>query len=276
MTQSSFGCKDRRGLVVYVRPKLRPIRLDLYAKELDVSVSDWVWFPAASNRTRTWSFVSVFLETLWQIVGKIRPRLGQQAASAGAGATDRGAVLMRSGEFWTVGRDGETFLLADMKGLGYLELLVQHPGSEFHALDLLAGSETFGTKAASDEILAQLRERPDVSIRTLGDAGAMLDDQAKLQYKHRLRELNAELEDLRERGDANRALTIESEIDFLTREVLRATGLGGRSRRSGSDAERARISVSRALRNAIQRISEHDGQLRDPSRRNPYRHLLQL
>ncbi len=193
--------------------------------------------------------------------GQSSTKTGQPAAIAATGPTERTATLTRSGEFWTVACDGETFLLADIKGLGYLERLLQHPGSEFHALDLLGGSETSGTEMASDEIMAQLRERPDVSVRTLGDAGAMLDDQAKLQYKHRLRELNIELENLCERGDADRAGAIESEIDFLTREVLRATGLGGRSRRSGSDAERARISVSRAIRNAIQRISEHDCQL---------------
>jgi predicted ATPase len=147
-------------------------------------------------------------------------------------------------------------LLADIKGIGYLKRLLQHPGSEFHALDLFAGGA--GTETAGDEVVAQLRERSDVSVRALGDAGAMLDEQAKLEYKRRLRELNAELEDLRERGSADRAATLESEIDFLTREVLRATGLGGRSRRSGSDAERARLSVSRAIRSAIQRISEHN------------------
>jgi hypothetical protein len=33
-------------------------------------------------------------------------------------------------------------------------------------------------------------------------------------------------------------------------------GLGGRSRRSGSDAERARVNVQRRLRDALRRIAE--------------------
>ena len=95
-------------------------------------------------------------------------------------------------------------------------------------------------------------------MRELGDAGAMLDDQAKLQYRLRLRELAEKLEDLRERGAYERVDEVVSEIDFIQRELARAVGLGGRNRRAGSAAERARLNVTRAIKSAIEKIQEHD------------------
>src|SRR5215472_14650769 len=66
---------------------------------------------------------------------------------------------------------------------------------------------------------------------------------------------------LREGGDYQRGAKVESEIEFLTRELAQAVGLGGRDRRAGSTAERARLNVTRSIRAAIQRISEHDAEL---------------
>jgi hypothetical protein len=138
------------------------------------------------------------------------------------------------------------FSLRDTKGLTYIQRLLQHPGEEFHALDLMTGPAISASSAVdSDATVAQLRERADVSVREIGDAGEMLDEQAKLQYRRRLHELTEELEDLRERGAHARAEAVASEIDFIQHEVARAVGLGGRNRRAGSAAERARLNVTR-------------------------------
>jgi len=99
-----------------------------------------------------------------------------------------------SGEVWTIGREGARFSLRDTKGLTYIQRLLQHPGEQFYALDLLNGPGIAASSAVdSDETLAQLRERPDVTVRGIGDAGEMLDEQAKLQYRRRLHKLTEEL-----------------------------------------------------------------------------------
>jgi hypothetical protein len=59
-------------------------------------------------------------------------------------------------------------------------------------------------------------------------------------------------------GDAARVSQVELERDFIVRELSRAVGLGGRDRRAGSASERARASVTRAIRQAMTRIREHD------------------
>jgi hypothetical protein len=120
----------------------------------------------------------------------------------------------------------------------YLARLVADPGREFHALDLVAGEA-------------------GEAVRGDGDAGAMLDSRAKDAYRRRHAEIDDDLAQAADMGDAARAAQAESERDFLLRELSRAVGLGGRDRRAASASERARVSVTRALRQAIGVIAEH-------------------
>ena len=84
----------------------------------------------------------------------------------------------------------------------------------------------------------------------------MLDEQAVQSYRRRLLELREELDEAEGFADAGRADRAREEIDFLTEELARAVGLGGRDRRAGAAAERARTAVQKRLRNAIRRIEE--------------------
>ncbi len=168
----------------------------------------------------------------------------------GRAAAANGIFAVR-GEYWTLGYGGTTFPLKDVKGLSYIQRLLQHPEEEFHSLDLLSGPGSThhvesgrGTTEGTD------------TVGGLGDSGEMLDAQAKQAYKRRLRELNEELEEQRERGNHERAELVKSEIGFYNREMARAVGLGGRDRRAGSASERARLNVKRAITGALQKISE--------------------
>jgi hypothetical protein len=82
----------------------------------------------------------------------------------------------------------------------------------------------------------------------------MLDRRAKEAYRRRLAEIESDLEEARECGDAYRMEQAMAERRFLARELARAIGLGGRNRRVGSNAERARASVTLAIRRAMGRI----------------------
>lgn len=185
-----------------------------------------------------------------------------KSASHGSASTQTG-IFTRSGEYWTVGYAGATSSLRDIKGLHYIQRLLQHPGEEFHALDLLGDS---GASAVSESERIEKHESSlpaGVFFRhgLSGDAGEMLDAQAKKEYRRRLADLGQELEELRQRGDADRADELQSEIDFLKREMSHAVGLGGRDRRAGSAAERARLNVTRAVRAALEKISEQHAAL---------------
>jgi predicted ATPase len=90
------------------------------------------------------------------------------------------------------------------------------------------------------------------------DLGPILDDNAKSAYRARIRDLRQELEAARSSGREEAALRLEEELRFLTREIARAVGLFGRDRKSGSEAERARVRVTSSIKFAINKIAEND------------------
>jgi hypothetical protein len=161
-------------------------------------------------------------------------------------------VFRREGDYWSVIFDARTVRVRDLKGMRYLARLLAEPVREFHVLDLVA-AETGG---------ASLNERGSPSARAdLGHAGEMLDAQAKDAYRRRLAEIDEDIEDAHASGDELREAQADLERDFLLRELSRAVGLGGRGRRAGSASERARVGVTRAVRQAMTRIGEHHGEL---------------
>jgi hypothetical protein len=105
------------------------------------------------------------------------------------------------------------------------------------------------------------RTEPGAPPAALGDAGEMLDARAKDAYRRRLAEIDEDIDEAREVGDGDRQAQAEAERDFLVRELSRAVGRGGRDRRAGSASERARVSVTRAIRGAMDRIREHHASL---------------
>jgi tetratricopeptide (TPR) repeat protein len=178
-------------------------------------------------------------------------------------------LFSKEGEYWTVGYDPNSFRLMDSKGLGYVAHLLRHPGVEFHVLDLAGGiagrrdddeAGQFGHGLPrGDEDL----EKAGIHIGSLGDAGEMLDEQAKSAYRRRLSELREELEEAKERGNVEHAEQAEQEIDALTRELSRAVGLGGRNRRGVSASERARQSIAKTIKSVLDRIAQNDATLGD-------------
>ncbi|MDB4980492.1 MAG: regulatory protein LuxR, partial [Myxococcales bacterium] len=148
-------------------------------------------------------------------------------------------TMVLEGEYWTVtGPAGVAFRLKDSLGLQYLARLVAEPGREIHVLELVGGG-------AAD----------DAPVDT-GDAGELLDDEARDEYRRRLEDLRDTLAEAESFGDASRAAKAREEVDFLATELGRAVGLGGRARRAGSAAERARSAVQRRIKNALVRIGE--------------------
>ncbi|MBV8360129.1 MAG: hypothetical protein JO189_19650, partial [Deltaproteobacteria bacterium] len=106
-------------------------------------------------------------------------------------------IFARNGEFWTISYGGASFSLKDIKGLVYFCFLLQHPDEEFHVLDLIQGPIAGVTEGSAAEASSAAS---GLSIGRLGDAGEILDAQAKQEYRRRLGELRAELAELRERG----------------------------------------------------------------------------
>jgi hypothetical protein len=106
-------------------------------------------------------------------------------------------------------------------------------------------------------------QKAGINITGLGDAGDMLDEQAKSAYRRRLSELREELEEAKEFGNTERVEKAEAEIEALTSELSRAVGLGGRDRRAGSASDRARQSVAKTIKSVLERIAQSDAAVGD-------------
>jgi len=183
-------------------------------------------------------------EELAQLNRTLQERVAAQVveilALRGLGGT---ALFRREGEFWTVAFQGAAFRLRDSKGLHYISALLRQPGRELHSLDLAGGP--------SD----------DKAVHVGGDAGPILDPQAKAQYRARLDELEEELREAEQWNDRERVSRANEERELLAHELAAAVGLGGRDRKAASDSERARINVTRAIRSVLDRIAEHSPDL---------------
>jgi hypothetical protein len=145
------------------------------------------------------------------------------------------ATLRPEGGVWRIDFDGKCVHLPDLKGLWHLRELVSRPREFVPALALIG--------ASIDEPLPH------------GDSGPVLDREALRQYRRRLADLDDDLDDAAVRADAKRQAQLSAERDALIAELKRATGLGGRPRRSGSPAEKARVNVTRTIRHAIAELS---------------------
>lgn len=170
-------------------------------------------------------------------------------------ARARENVFRLEGEIWRITYAGQSFQLRDSKGLRQLASLLAEPGREWHVLDLVA-RETGADPDVRDHGTGDLPQ-----TRRGGDAGPLLDPRAKDAYRLRVEDLRDDIEEGLAWGDAERVARAEEELGAIAAELSRSVGLGGRDRRAASEAERARVNVTRTIRSVLLRIDQHSAEL---------------
>lgn len=170
------------------------------------------------------------------LAARVAAQVKENLALRGLGGT---AVFRHEGELWTIAYEGAAFRLRDTKGLHHIAALLGEPGRERHALELAGGEDDAGAYP-----------------RAAGRAGPVLDAEAKAQYRARLDEVTEELGDAERDNDGERVAHAEEERAALLEQLASAVGLGGRDRMAASDAERARVNVTRAIKGVLDRITE--------------------
>jgi tetratricopeptide (TPR) repeat protein len=158
------------------------------------------------------------------------------------------AIFHHEGEYWTIQFERDEFRVRDSRGVRHLARLLQAPGTEVHALELAAPPAAVVDRRSVVEA--------DAAMSGSEGAGPTLDAEAKAAYRVRLLELREELAEAESWHDPERVARLEAEQEALAHELGAALGIGGRDRPSGSPSERARISVTRAIRAAMVRIAE--------------------
>jgi tetratricopeptide (TPR) repeat protein len=138
-----------------------------------------------------------------------------------------------SGAGWAVQSGNTRFPLPELVGLDYLARLLEYPDQDLAAVDLVGS--------------AVLAGRQD-----------LLDDTAIDAYRRRVRDLDSAIDDAEANADLTKAQRLKSERDAVADELVRAMGLGGRVRGFATSPERARTAVRKAIKRALDSISEHD------------------
>ncbi len=181
-------------------------------------------------------------------------RLGMPttAPSRLAGTAPQGSLTcVRQGKSWAVGTERRSVNVPHCVGMKHLAVLLANPGMEIAAAELATGLDAWDAAAAA------LLRAPQ----------AVLDRTAAQQYRRRLSELKDEIDTYTLRRDQERVTKASQERDWILAELAAAAGFAGRTRAFPDDSERARLSVGRAIRRALARITDADAvlgnQLRD-------------
>jgi hypothetical protein len=167
------------------------------------------------------------------------PGVGRTAARPDA--VNRAVTCRRQGRRWVLGFGAATAVVDHTVGMQYVAALTSNPGREIPAIRLAAGPELVSAVAV-DSVTASPQP--------------VHDEQALRAYRRRLAELEKDVATYKERGDDERAERAREERDWLVAELRVTSGLLGRPRGFADSEERARISVGKAIRRALKRISD--------------------
>jgi hypothetical protein len=176
-------------------------------------------------------------------------RILESLADCSSLPTHEESLFLRQNDYWTIRYDGHAALLKSMRGLHYLAVLLRDPGREFHVRELLACPIDASTPAA---VVA-------AKGRVTGGLYAgvpVLDAHAKAEYKRRVNDLWQDLKQAEQFNDPQRKTEVQNELQAIADHLASAVGLGGRDRKTSSDAERARSAVTKCIKKAVKKIGE--------------------
>jgi hypothetical protein len=141
----------------------------------------------------------------------------------------------RGDDAWDLVVAGRRAPLPDLVGVDHLVRLVEHAGRELTAIELS------GAGGALD-----------------GGGYDILDRATIDALRRRVNTIDAEIARARRRGKLDRVTMLEAERSQLEDELRRGLGRGGRSRRFATPGERARTSVTKALKRAVAAVTTID------------------
>lgn len=171
------------------------------------------------------------LQPFWEYMSKT-DKPGEAIPSHSVPFSSTAASLLQQGESWTLTFQGEQVIMKDTKGLHDLVKLIAEPGREFHCLELMGSG--------------------------LGDSNgeALLDNKAKTAYRQRILELQAQIAEAEDFSHSQKAVQLQEEYEQLIDHLSTVTGLGGKTRTTGSPVEKARSAVTWRVRSTIKKIAD--------------------
>jgi len=141
---------------------------------------------------------------------------------------------------WTLRFEGVTISVPkrEAKGLAYIQQLLMRPDKVISVVTLF--------EAVSG----------DTRVRAAGSAGESHDHAYRLAMRKRYQEAIEEREEAKEVNDIGRQEKLDLEVSQIGQELVRAEGLGGRTRLVDDPVEKLRTSITNAINRAIKTISD--------------------
>ncbi len=170
------------------------------------------------------------LQSFWAFMGQDRPTV---TASSDAVVNQSKAAInhfFREGDIWQLSYQGILIKMPDLKGFKDIVRLLEQPGREVHCTDLLGASK-------------------------LEKGEALFDEKAKKAYQKRIVELQEAISEAESLQHHEQLAQLQTEYDQLIDHLSKATGIGGRTRKSSSSHEKARSAVTWRIRNSIRKIA---------------------
>jgi hypothetical protein len=133
-------------------------------------------------------------------------------------------------------------------GIHHIAHLLARPGEYIPAVDLLMA-------VGRDGVPISRSSTNGTMTVPAGDAGPLLDGNAKNDYRRRVNELRVLFDDAERSNDAGRAAAVRMEMQFIEDQLAAAVGRWGRDRRAASAAERARLTVTKRIKGVLERIA---------------------
>jgi len=158
-------------------------------------------------------------------------------------------AFLRHGVLREIIVGAERYALRDRKGHRYIERLLRDPGTPIAAIALCAAENG-----------------QDVRVFA-GTRGAITTAESLGELRERAAELQEELPEARRPGNAARQEAIMRELAWIADTIREGTALGG-ALRTNDDAERVRVTVTKAVHRAIWAIGQHAPAVADYFRRS--------
>lgn len=169
-------------------------------------------------------------------------------------------LFVQKGDGWVIRFSGEEAMFRSLTGLHYFKYLLSHPGISIAPLSL---HHHFNPSLPSE---IQSTGYLELGLHQNGDSTSIdgmdfnyevMNAKGIHQIRLKLKKLQEEVEDQKERGNTERVAELEDEIDAITRYVTRAKGLRGETRTFRTTADNIRSAITMNLNRTRKKISEH-------------------
>lgn len=197
---------------------------------------------------------------LVELLASLEQPAGHAAAApvAPAAPPHHGYAFRREGDYWTLASPGRLARVRGLRGFEYIAELLRRPHRAVYVVELMSPSGP----AASGLTAREVGEH-GLQVVAAARSEAGIDRRARLDYRARWRELQADQADAERDNDTGRAAGLQREIDMLARELAERRGP---ARGTSSAQERARVNVRNCVSAALRSIRRHDEPL--------WRHLV--